>query len=187
MQVSHTSLVGGLKKALATNSTASSYTALIPTITRPVASSTRAVYDLGEGKGTRDQNVITVYPVGRNDNNETVSVKVTGWNFVRPTGTGRGLYVSSLVCQVAGTISTTLLGIANEDIIATEFFCDILSLTKGVATLYQGTSDLDIAYFKAPVQGFELVEVTCTIGTGDQANALVKFDNAVCTTPVGLG
>lgn len=170
------SLVSPLRLAKTTNDTATSFSALLATLTRPSRSSTRAVFDLGK-PGLRSENVIVVYPFGGNDDNDIINVKVSGWNFSKDEG-ARGMWISSLICEVAATLSATLLGLASEDVVATEFFADILSLTKGKASLYQGTSNVDIAFFKAPVSGYEIVELTFDLGTGgDTQNALVRFDH----------
>ena len=171
------SLVNDLKRVQATNSTASSFSALIPTITKPSASSTRAVFDLGK-KGTRNQNTVVIYPIGGNDNNDVMNVKVTGWTFAPATSaSGRGMWISTLLAEVACTLSSTLVGLANEIVSATEFFADTLVLSKGVATLWQGTADLDIARFDVDCSGFEIVEVTFDINSGaDTMNALYRFD-----------
>ena len=169
------SQVNNLQLAQSTNSTDGSFSALIPTLTRPARSATRAVFDLG-APGLRSSNVIVVYPFGGSSDDETINVKVTGWNFSKDGGT-RGMWVSTLICEVLATLSSTLLGLANEDVVAAEFFADTLSLTKGKASLYQGTSNVDIARFKAPVSGFEIVELTFDLGTADTQNALVRFDH----------
>lgn len=171
MGVFLSSVVPELKKAQSTNSTATSFSALIPTNTKPEASATRSVFDLGH-KGTRDRNSLVVYPYGGNDNNDIVITKVSGWN-----QTPLGMWVSSLICEVSATLSSTLLGLASREVVATEFFADTLTLTTGVAELYQGTADVDIAYFICSVAGFELVEITYDLGTGgDTQNALYRFD-----------
>lgn len=171
------SLVGKLRRVQATNSTAGSFSALVDTIDRPAASATRAVFDLGS-TATRNQNKLVIYPIGGNDDNDVMNVKVSGWNFAPATSaSGRGMWISTLLAEVACTLSSTLVGLANEIVSATEFHADILSLTKGVATLWQGTSNVDIARFDVDCSGFEIVEVTFDINSGaDTMNALYRFD-----------
>lgn len=165
------SCVPDLNKAQATNSTATSFSALIPTLDRPAASATRSVFDLGK-RGTRDRNSLVVYPYGGDANNDIVITKVSGWN-----QTPLGMWVSSMICEVSATLSSTLVGLASREVVATEFFADTLSLTAGVAELYQGTADLDIAYFICSTAGFEIIEITYDLGTGgDRQNALYRFD-----------
>lgn len=169
------SFVSHWKKAQSTNSTSSAFAALVPTKTKPAASATRSVFPMSH-LGLRDQNTLVVKPFGGNDNNDTFNVKVSGWNFIKQSGKD-GLWVSTFLCQVLCTLSSTLVGLAGEDVAATEFFCDTLSLTTGSAVLRQGTADVDIAEFLVDVSGHELVEITYDIATGaDAMNALVRFD-----------
>lgn len=173
-QVALESLVSNWKLAQSTNSTATSFSALLSTLTRPAASATRSVIDLGK-PGSRTSNTLEVMPFGGNDNNDIVITKVSGWNFVKDPGT-RGMWVSRMICEVSATLSSTLVGLADEDVVATEFFADTLTLTTGIAVLLQGTADLDNASFQCDVSGFEIVEITYDLGTGgDTQNALYRF------------
>ena len=170
-----------LKKAQSTNSTATSFTALIPTATKPAASATRAVFDRGDAVISDPeivQNTIIVLPYGGNTNNDVVNYKVSGWNRTYEEATGAVQWISTLVCEVQGTLSSSLLGTAGGTVAAAEFFCDTLTLTTGIAVLVQGTADVDIARFEANVAGYELVEITYDLGAGgDLANALVRFSS----------
>lgn len=168
------SLVMNWRKAQTTNSTATSFSALLPTVTKPERSATRGVFDLGD-QAERSQNTLLVMPYGGNDNNDIMNVKVVGWDFLKDSG-ARGLWVPSVICEVQGTMSSTLVGVASEDVVATELFCDTLTLTTGVAVLRTGTADIDPAWFEVDVYGYRMVELTYDLGTGgDTQNALVRF------------
>lgn len=173
------SVVSRYKLAMATNSTATSFSALIPTITKPAASATRAVFDMGK-EGLRDLNTLVVMPFGGNTNNDIINVKVLKWIRVPRTTPVMGapdMYVAEVVCEVQATLSSSLPGLADEEVVVAEFLADTLTLTKGVAVLFNGTADIDPAYFKCDISGAEIVELVFDLGTGgDTQNALVRFD-----------
>lgn len=174
-------LAGPAVKAQATNSTDASFPSSLATVTKPAVSATRAVFDMGQGT---NRTTIRVTPYGVGANNQTMNVMVMGWNQVLVPGTTGGststatkaLWVSRHICEVQGTVSSTLVGVAGTDITATSLFCDVLTLTTGVAVLYQGTADADTASFIADCSTFELVEVMFKLGTvATSMNALVQF------------
>ena len=174
------SLVTPLKKGQSTNSTASSFSALIPTLTRPVASATRTVIEwaLDSGSARKDRNTLKITPYGGNDNNDVINIKVSGWNSIQSNVLGiPGVeYVSRFVCEVQGTLSSTLLGLAGQAVLDTEFFCDALTLTAGIAVLYNGTADKDIAWFEVDVSSYEFAEITYSkVAGGDAVNCLYNF------------
>lgn len=169
------SLLSNWKKALAASSTNASFAALIPTVTKPATSTSRIVFDRTD-QGTLRQNTIIVLPYGGDDDNDQVKLKVSGWNLSQ-NGATRGLWVPTLICEVLATLSSTLPGIANEDVVATEFFADTITLTTGIAIVVSGTSNVDVCGFVADVSGYQMVEVAVAKGTGgDHINALVRFD-----------
>lgn len=173
------SMVGPYQLAMTTNSTATSFSALIPTITKPARTATRAVFDKGK-LGTRDLNTLVVMPFGGNTNDDIINVKVVRWIRVprsTPASPAVDMYVAELLAEVQCTLSSTLVGLANEEVVATEFFADDITLTKGVATIIKGTADVDTAYFMVDISGAEIVELVFDLGTGgDTQNALVRFD-----------
>lgn len=179
------SVVTGYEKALDTNSTSASFAALTGSAFPPKRSSTRAVWKVSEvvrplqaklGGASYESLLpllsIVVMPYGGNDNNDIGNWKVVGWN--RTPG---GQLIPETKCEVQGTLSSTLTGNAGLDVLATEFFCDTLTLTTGTAAIFQGTADIDPAYFRAPITGCEWFEILFDLGTGgDSLNALVRFD-----------
>lgn len=160
-------VVTSLKRAQTTNSTDTSYTARRSTVTRPAASATRSVFDVGQGPS---RTTAEIWPVGGNDNNDVVNYKVVGWN-----KTISGLYVKTPICEIQATLSSTLVGVASQDVIATEFFADTITLTSGAATIRTGVVDEDEASILVDISGFELWEILYKLGAGgDVANALVR-------------
>ena len=169
------SLTTGLVKGQSTNSTATSFSALVATVTKPEASATRTVIDLG--LGPKQRSTLVVYPYGGNDNNDLINVKVSGWSRVHPVSGGQQMWVSSLICTVQATLSSTLVGLAGMPVVATEFFADVLTLTTGIAVLVQGAADVDTAYFKCSTGPFELIEITGDLDTGgDTMNWLYGWE-----------
>lgn len=163
-------------KAQSTNSTDASFPAHIPTVTKPAASATRAVFDRGLGANCCTLR-ITPYAVG--SNNQTMNIQIVGWNrCFSPGVTGISkteIWIPRIACEVQGTLSSSLVGIANADIVATELFCDTLTLTSGISVLYQGTADSEIACFTCGVSAYSIFEVQFKLGTvSTSMNALVQ-------------
>lgn len=184
------SVISRYEKALQVNATSGSFAALTGTATRPAASATRAVWrtrvlaadllgysqpDFDFAQGTQRElqlNGMTVIPYGGNANNDVVNYKLIGWN-----QTKSGMWVAEMKCEVQGTLSSALTGVGGHDVGAADMFCDTCTLTTGVAVLFTGTADVDPAYFKVGISGFEFVELLFDMGAGgDGGNALVRFD-----------
>lgn len=165
------------KKGQSTNSTATSFAALVATTTKPAASATRTIIDFSE-VNFRDTSTLCVAPYGGNDNDDTFSVKVTGWKRGLPrVVTHLDLWVSFLIAEVACTVSSSLPGVAGQNVVATEFFCDTITLTNGLATIMQGTANVDTAWFQVDAGGWELIEITGDLtGSGDTQNWLYWWE-----------
>lgn len=158
-------------KGQSTNSTASSFSALADTVTRPTGSATRTIIDLSQSAGmagVRARNTLAVVPYGGNDNNDIINVKVSVWNRFkeRVTNGVADLWTARLVCEVQCTLSSSLVGVAGQHVVATELYADTLTLTTGIAVLHNGTADVDKAWFECDVAGNDLVEITGDLGTG---------------------
>lgn len=170
------------QRALSTGSTATSFAALLAVQTKPetIHSGTtgRYVKDF-KSQGVRNQNTLHIKPFGGNDNNDTFNIRVTGYNFAKNSDPQdpNGLWIPDHIATLNCTLSSTLPGVANELVVATEFFADTLTLTSGIAILKQGTADVDTASFLVDISGYELVSITFDIDSGaDVMNALVRFD-----------
>lgn len=167
-----------VRRALATSGVASSFTAAagLSTFTEPdVTSATRCILSRKD-VSRADNTLIRVKPFGGNNDNETISVKAIGWNRIGAQfGGPKFQWESNIICQVAGTLSSALLGLTGGRVAATEFFCDALTLTYGTAVLYQGLADVDHAWFEFFSDGYEYVELLFAVGTADGSNALVSF------------
>lgn len=155
-------------RAQATLSTASSFTVTLPTTARPAASATKAVLDRqrGEQLGT-----VRIIPYGVATNNQTGNIKLLGWN----RNVQGNLYVPQLICELGIIFSSALPGIDAEQVDTTMLLPDTLSLTNGIATMTQGTADVDLASFLADVSGFELLEIQYKVGTCTSLGSLIRY------------
>lgn len=172
------SLITNLSKGQSTNSTASAFSVndTKATTTEPAASATRTVINW-TGSSMKSRNTLRVVPYGGNDNNDIFNVKVMGWNRITPpTLKDVPIFISQCICIVQCTVSNALLGLASQAVVATEFFCDTIALTSGVAAVYTGTADIDTAWFLCDVGPFEYVEILGDLDTGgDTMNWLLGF------------
>lgn len=168
-----------LVKGQTTNSTVTAFTAAmgIPTITQPAPTATRTIIGETGGCIKRDQVTLKVLPYGGDTNNDVVNYKVQGWNRVQTqTGLPSVLWISRVICEVQGTLSSALLGVAGMAMVATEFFCDTITLTTGFAILHNGTADIDVAWFEVDTSSYEIIEVLYDLGAGgDQANVFYTW------------
>lgn len=171
------SLVSRLVKGQSTNSTAAAFSVndTKSTTTEPAASATRTVITT-KGSPIKEGVTLKVTPYGGDTNNDKIEIKVIGWNSSPVTGATATQYVSHTVCEVEATLTSALPGIAAGPVVATEFFSDGLSLTKGFAVLHTGTDDIDTAWFECDVSSYEYVEILYAKGAGgDQINCLYRF------------
>ena len=172
-------IVGPLKRALDTNSTDTSFSAgeSGTTTTRPASSSTRFVHDCVNA-GPKERNTMVLVPFGGNDDNDTFSLKVQGWMELAPRNQADlRQWVSLPICTLTScTLASALLGDAGRQVVVADLFCDAITLSSGVAVIYSGTADVDIAWAQIPVGGFELIEVLFDLTSGgDGANFLYGF------------
>jgi hypothetical protein len=146
-------------KALATNATDSAFPARIPTATLP----STAIANQGDS--------LTFLPYGVASNDHTFDLRVYGWSAVRAADKTE-LWIPTMICQLACTHTSTQLGITNGALIATELFCDAITLTNGSAILPSAPAN-QIASATVDVEGFDYFEFTFDIGSGTNANALI--------------
>ena len=97
-----------LRKALETNSTATSFTAKIPTTTAPTGTGVFDLTDSTYGMGVNGcvPEYLMLLPYGGNDNDETFSMRLWGWS--RTIGAeGTALWVPQLLVELAVTLSSS--------------------------------------------------------------------------------
>src|SRR5262245_52900901 len=98
MLVAPKSLCAEWKLAKTTNDTTNGFSALLATKTRPVASATRAVVDRAKNTSGAsivvEESILCVCPFGGDADNNTLLVKVVGWNYHKDVGgSGAGFWV----------------------------------------------------------------------------------------------
>ncbi len=173
-------LASEFRKARSVNQTSNGYVSKIPTTTEPsgdAATATGAcVFDL-QGSGHSVQNGIIVLPYAIASNNGTFSVRVIGWRRAGPAdGATPPIWIPLVLVELACTVSSTPIGIANSYVIATELFADTLVLTYGnddiSVDLVSPAADI-IAHALIDLKGFSKLEFSFTTGgSATSCNAL---------------
>ncbi len=154
----------GLAKALATNSTATSFTAPAATLTRPAnAISVRRAGSVA--------NRIMVVPYALGDDDDVFDMWVTGWRKI--TADGVTLWVPTRLVKLTCTVGTCV-GVAASPVLATERFADTITASMGVSNVsYElfSTTDNTPAHAIVSLDGCDLVEFTFDLTTGDPTSA----------------
>jgi hypothetical protein len=172
-----------IRKALAANSTASSFTAKIPTATAP---SGNGIFDLtdpqyGMGVNGRVPDRILVVPFGGNSNDETFDMRVWGWS--RTVGAdGTAVWLPQLLAQ----LSVVLGNIDGSAIAANMLIADTITVTYGLAdertlglSVMSPANDVPAAAYIG-LRGCERIEFDFDLtGTGDAANCFWRGVTAI--------
>jgi hypothetical protein len=155
----------GYKKALATNSTDTSFTSLIPTGTEPTGA---GVINLGWG-GVLSPNFLELIPYGVGDDDDEFSMRVTSWK-VFGNDPETWLWVPKPILEVA-VIMCTAVGVAGRQVVATERFVDTISIVNSIGAsgesvrIISPTGNL-IGSILLDVQGSQKVQLTFDATTG---------------------
>ena len=127
----------------------------------------------GAGGGWYTEGVRNLYvqPYGAGADNATLSFRFVGWR-----QTQGGLWVPGVLCEVDGTLCASV-GVAGQDVGASERFCDTLSLVTNL-----GNSNVSVEVFSPQnntpghllldTKGAEYVELLVKVGTATSGNAL---------------
>lgn len=135
-----------LRRALSTNSSASSFTAHAATITEPTGDGVLAMGGAAGGPfgGTIPERAI-LYPIGLGADNDAFTMRVLGWRRIRGTTTDITLWVPSLMGEFTCTMCAAV-GVAGSPVLNTERFIDTVSIvnepTITAATTRQGTVEM---------------------------------------------
>ncbi len=168
------------RKALATATTSTSFTAKIPVATKPVATSTRAVinlYDESFGIATSPNvpKYVFLQPYLTGADNVTGDLRLWGWN--KSADIATNIWVPTLIAQLA-LIAGNIDGTAFE---ASALMVDTITATYGygtsLATMISspaGTTNLQ-GGFLTHVLGSELLEFDFDVGTATAANCLWRM------------
>lgn len=173
-------------KARSVNATDTSFPAKIPTTTEPqndAGTATGAsVIDVGGKDGSTAPAGLLVVPYGLGANNDGFSVRVIGWSRVKDRSTSNllDLWVPVRLCEVACLMGTAV-GIVGSAVLATEAFCDTLTLVTNMGT--QGTNvdvvspqDNSVGHFLVSLKGVQKVELVFDNTTNTPSmNALLAF------------
>lgn len=114
-------------KALAANSNDSSFPARIATVTTPSGLSSNTF-----NPGVSDETFVTgvrnsvVFPYGVGNDDTTFSLRIIGWS-----QTSGGLWIPTILCEVTCILCTSV-GVAGQDVVATERFCDTIALVTNL-------------------------------------------------------
>ena len=168
---------GDWRKALTTASTATAFTAKIPTTTKPANDGVVDLLDtdLGESSGTFVPSLMQVMPYCANGDGETFDMRVWGWSKYDSGGTR--YWIPIMIAEfnvVVGDIGAVFNAVA--------FIADTLTLADGDAdTLVVSTANNVSAYAVIDLMGSELVEFDFDRDAGASAsandNCLYKFVN----------
>ena len=115
------------KKAFATNSTSSSFAALIPTVTEP---SGDGIWPTSIGGAARKQVECLFFGAGAD--NATFDVQLIGWKRLpSPTNASLHLWIPTLLASFTCTIDAVQIGIAGAVCVATDLFVDTIVAKTG--------------------------------------------------------
>ena len=121
-----------IRKALDTNSTASAFTAKIPTATEPTNSGVFRLSDSQHGLGTDGvgPDMVQLIPFGGNDNNDVFNMRLWGWSRTAGAPGASGLL---WVPQLLAELAVTLGSISATAIAANMLMADTIVVTYGDA------------------------------------------------------
>lgn len=161
-------LVTTYLKARSSNSTDANFASKVATVTAPSGTGVSATRIIGEFSNS----AIAVVPFGAGADNSTFDLRILGWR-----ATGNGLYVPTILCQVACTLSTSV-GVAGADVLDTERFVDTLTLSLGNAgvdcQVFSPANDTP-SHVIVDTKGVSFVEFLFDMGTATSGNALFAF------------
>lgn len=171
-----------LRKCRSVNQTSTSFVSKVPLATDPVDDTStatgQATIDMRNG-ATLTQNALIILPYATASDNQTFSVRVIGW---RRLGDSQASYIwiPVLLCEVLCTADSTLVGLAGRLIVATEIFCDTITIvgTSGNANvsceLVSPADGVSVAHLVVDTKGFDKTELSFSTGSSaTDCNALV--------------
>lgn len=166
-QVIETTPILPWKKVYSTNVTTAgtSFTAQAPTITKP---STGVIDFKPPSKPTEVSRLLLKF-FGTSAANQTFLTQIEGWR-----QTASGLWLADPLLSVTGTLGASV-GVASQDVLATEYIADTLVLGTAFTDKYElisPTNDYQ-AFLKLDIVGYELIQVRLVRnGSSASVNAL---------------
>lgn len=163
MYASNHNVARPLRRALAANSTDTTFAAKSPVVARP---SNDGVIDLTQD-GELVPCFVKLFAVGVGANNDAFSVRITGWNRVIASDASKNIWIPQTIGELA-FIMGQKAGLLSTVVPSTELFADTVTIVSeptttaattrdGKITLYSPANDT-LAFAVVPVWGFELIE-----------------------------
>jgi hypothetical protein len=165
-------LMRQLKKALTTDSTASSFASKVMTFTEPTGN---GVIDFGD-PGEEVPCFLLLWPYATSGDNDTMDMRVIGWRRLLSTAQGRTAWLPGALGQFTCTMSAQV-GVAGAPVVATERFADTIvehatvkldgrtvdsaaatPIFYGSTVMHSPANDL-IGMIQMPLRGCEKVEI----------------------------
>lgn len=160
-----------------------------PTITNPWLTTT-GVTTAGDGvismgfpisqaswSGGMLANSVKLIPFGVGSNGNTFTLKVYAWDRIQVSG-NQPLWVPTLLASFTCTHGSTMPGVANTDVNASQTFCSTIALVVGNANIsneiISPATTSEIASIILDAKGAALVETRFTVGTNTSCNCLAK-------------
>lgn len=167
------------QKAKSTNATDSSFPSKVPVHAEPTND---GVHDLGIGGGGEVPSDAVIIPYSVGSENDTFNMRVIGWRRLSHGATL--LWIPSILADLACTLGAQT-GVAATAVVATELFCDAITITtepvitsdvtnSGTSARFSPANDL-IAWVSVPLYGSEKIEFTFDMATGDPTSANALF------------
>ena len=156
-----------LRKVLSSNSTASSFTAKIPTATKPAGESVVDVFDMAIGQAVETYlpKYCQVIPFGTDANNETLTMRVWGWS---KESTSSGLWIPQLLLEVTVTLGNVDAAAIADD----TYMADTLAIAAGDANAAVVSPANDTpGSFLLHLRGIQMIEFDFKTGTAASSNA----------------
>lgn len=187
---------GPWRKVRKTNATNATFPSRIPLATDPfvtagvsgdadTATGSSVIRLTNELFGGQSQSGAEFLFYGVGADNTTFSARIIGWSPLVTSGLTEvtpdtQIWIPVVLVELACTLSAVPIGLANKAIVATELFCDTMTVvgTTGVAGLDMSiTSPANdtIARVFVDLWGHTELEVTFDMTGATSANALVKF------------
>lgn len=155
------------QKLFSSNQSGSSITKPSPTITEP---SGNGIYELlPAGLQQTVGALFAFYGTRTSADNETMTARISAW---RKIGS---LWIPTPLLLLAITQGTSV-GVASQDVVATEYFADTITATTAFTSAYEIISPVDdtIALVKVDPCGAQKLQVQVAKGTNATANCLAS-------------
>lgn len=175
-----------------TNTTSTSFPTRIPTLTEPTgigdaaAQTTSAVFDLVKDFDVEfevSKNRVLIVPFGAGTDTQTFSMRVIGWRIAYDRDTARlpqtAIWIPIPLADFSCALSVQV-GVAGSVVVATDTFCDTITLTGTTAN-----DDVDVSitspgndltgHIVLDMKGFQKLEITFDMTGATSGNALVSW------------